>query len=515
MDLQKTLKELSHNEKKVLLTLQTHNGEATPHQLLQTKEFSKDVEIMNAASWLQSKKLVTINEHITTTYHVGSEGERFLKSGFPEKNALKHLEQNNGTLPLNELSKHLDKTDATVAIGWLKRNRWADITKEDDGTKKLIITEQGKQALNTKTAEENLLETINDNSQPPQPDIHALKNLLSRKNVLKEKESVHSTISLTEHGKELLKSGITIQEEITQITSAIIKNQEWKNKHIRAYDINAFTPNLYGGKAHPLVELIEELRELMVQMGFSEITGNYVESSFWNMDVLFIPQDHPARELQDTFYLKTPKEIQLNDTELIKKIADVHQTGADTGSTGWKYHFDSTQTTKALLRTHTTVNTIRYLKNNPTPPCKVFSIEKVFRKESIDSTHLPEFFQIEGIIHDKNANFRQLLGTIKELYKKMGFEKIRFRPGYFPYTEPSMEVEVYYNNKWMELGGSGIFRPEVTKPVGVNHPVLAWGLGLERLAMLRFGLKDIRNLYISDLEWLQKQPLYHNTAQRK
>ena len=89
----------------------------------------------------------------------------------------------------------------------------------------------------------------------------------------------------------------------------------------------------------------------------------------------------------------------------------------------------------------------------------------------------------------------------------MGFEKIRIRPGYFPYTEPSMEVEVFWNNKWMELGGSGLFRPEVTEPIGVKEPVLAWGLGLERLAMLKFGLKDMRKLYISDLDWLQKKSL--------
>ncbi len=89
----------------------------------------------------------------------------------------------------------------------------------------------------------------------------------------------------------------------------------------------------------------------------------------------------------------------------------------------------------------------------------------------------------------------------------MGFEKVRCRPGYFPYTEPSMEVDVFWNNQWMELGGSGIFRPEVTEPIGVKHPVLAWGLGLERLAMLKFGLKDIRDLYISDLGWLRKKPL--------
>ena len=242
-------------------------------------------------------------------------------------------------------------------------------------------------------------------------------------------------------------------------------------------------------------------------MGFEEIQGNYVESCFWNMDVLFIPQDHPARDLHDTLYLKNPSKIEVQERKLMEIVAKVHENGGITDSDGWGYKFSEEEGLKALLRTHTTVNTIRYLYNNPEPPCKVFSIGRVFRKENIDPTHLPEFYQIEGIVHEENSNFRQLIGILKEFYRRMGFEKVRVRPGYFPYTEPSMEIEVFWNKKWMELGGSGIFRPEVTEPVGVKNPVLAWGLGLERLAMLRYGLEDIRDLYISDLAWLRKTPL--------
>ena len=212
--------------------------------------------------------------------------------------------------------------------------------------------------------------------------------------------------------------------------------------------------------------------------------------------------------MQDTLYLERPKKIEIKDEKLVEKIKKVHEDGGSTGSTGWGYNFSKSECEKPLLRTHTTVNTIRYLHNNPNPPCKVFSIGRVFRKENIDSTHLPEFYQIEGIIHEENANFRQLIGILKEFYKRMGFEKVRCRPGYFPYTEPSMEIDVFWNNQWMELGGSGIFRPEVTEPVGVKNPVLAWGLGLERLAMLKFGLKDMRDLYISDIEWIRKTSLF-------
>jgi phenylalanyl-tRNA synthetase alpha chain len=225
------------------------------------------------------------------------------------------------------------------------------------------------------------------------------------------------------------------------------------------------------------------------------------------MDVLFIPQDHPAREMQDTLYCKNPKIIKIKDNDLLNRITEVHENGGMTSSIGWGYHFSKDESEKPLLRTHTTVNTIRYLYENPKPPCKIFSIGKVFRKENIDPTHLPEFYQIEGIIHEENNNFRQLIGILREFYNRMGFKKIRFRPGYFPYTEPSMEIDVFWNNQWMELGGSGLFRPEVTEPVGVKNPVLAWGLGLERLAMMTFDLNDMRKLYSSDLEWLRNQSL--------
>ncbi len=504
MDIEKIVKELSQNEKKVLLALKKLNGKGSPKEIVKTGDFSLDVEVSNAASWLQSKKLVVMENSIKTVYSLGREGKRFIEKGLPEKRALKVLSEKKGTMSLHALSSVLDPNEIPVAIGWLKTNGWATIRKEKDTI--IEMTDTGKAALSEMTTEEKLLHLLHEH---PEQEIekNTIRPLVSRKNVIKEKELITSTISLTEQGKKILEKGIELQEEISQITSSIIKNNEWKEKTIRPYDIHAFAPAFYGGKPHPLVKLISEIRQIFVEMGFQEIQGDYVESCFWNMDVLFIPQDHPAREMQDTFYCKVPSKLPIQEQNLLKEIAHVHETGGSTGSTGWGYTFSKTEGERALLRTHTTVNTIRYLYNHPVPPCKVFSLERVFRKEDIDTTHLPEFYQIEGIIYEQNANFRQLIGILKEFYRRMGFEKIRFRPGYFPYTEPSMEVEVLWNGKWMELGGSGIFRPEVTEPIGIKTPVLAWGLGLERLAMLRFGLSDIRSLYISDLDWLRKTAL--------
>jgi phenylalanyl-tRNA synthetase alpha chain len=474
MDLNKTINELSQNEKKVLLALNKLNGEASPNEILKTGDFNQEVEVMNASSWLKSKKLVEIKDNISTVYSLGNEGIQFLKKGFPEKIALRFIFEKDGKATLNDLSVVLEAQDIPVAVGWLKRNGWADIKKEKDTI--LIITEKGIKVLTTETEEEKIIKKLN---QTPNIELDKEKiiNLLSRKNVIKEKEVVSSTIILTEDGKKVISIGLEIIDEISQINSNIIKSGEWKNKPIRPYDINAFAPAVYGGKPHPLVDLISKIRKIFLEMGFEEIQGDFVESCFWNMDMLFIPQDHPARELQDTLYCKNPSKINLSDKKLMEKITKVHEDGGDTSSTGWGYKFSIKEGERALLRTHTTVNTIRYLYNNPKPPVKVFSLGRVFRKENIDSTHLPEFYQIEGIVHEENSNFKQLIGVLKEFYKRMGFEKIRFRPGYFPYTEPSMEVEVYWNNKWMELGGSGIFRPEVTEPIGIKSPVLAWGLG--------------------------------------
>ncbi len=505
MDADKVLKELSQNEKKVLLTLKKLKGKAQPEDIFKNGDFNQEAEVMNASSWLQSKKLVTLEQHIKTVYSLGKEGKHFLEKGLPEKRALGFISDKNGRASLKDLSAVLDEQEKSVAVGWLKRNDWTTIKKEKDDTI-LEITEKGKKALKTETEEERILKLL-DEKPNTEVDKNKIVPLLSRKNIIREKEVVTSTVILTEDGKKILEKDISISEEISQITPAVIRSGEWKNKTIRPYDIHAFAPAMYGGKAHPLVDLISKIRQIFVQMGFKEIEGDYIESCFWNMDVLFIPQDHPAREMQDTLYCKNPSKFEIKEKELMDKIAKVHEDGGGTSSTGWGYKFSKTESERVLLRTHTTVNTIRYLYNNPKPPCKVFSIGKVFRKESIDTTHLPEFYQIEGIVHEENANFKQLVGVLKEFYKRMGFEKIRFRPGYFPYTEPSMEVDVFWNGKWMELGGSGMFRPEVTEPIGIKNPVLAWGLGLERLAMMKFGLDDIRKLYVSDLDWLKKKSL--------
>jgi phenylalanyl-tRNA synthetase alpha chain len=245
-------------------------------------------------------------------------------------------------------------------------------------------------------------------------------------------------------------------------------------------------------------------------MGFKEMTEDLVVSSFWNFDALFTAQDHPVREMQDTFFIN--KKEELPDKELIKRVKKSHETGVE-GSTGWQYSWDEEEAKKLVLRTHTTcisAQTLNKLKLKDLPQ-KFFALGKCFRNETVDWSHGFEFNQTEGIVVDKNANFRHLLGYLQQFFKKMGFEKVRFRPGYFPYTEPSVEIDVWNSEKkvWLELGGAGIFRPEVVVPLlGQNIPVLAWGPGFDRILMDYYEIKDLRELYKNDITKLRRMKFW-------
>jgi phenylalanyl-tRNA synthetase alpha chain len=263
------------------------------------------------------------------------------------------------------------------------------------------------------------------------------------------------------------------------------------------------------GKEHPFSRVLAQTRRVFLEMGFEEVHSPKIDSAFWVFDALFQPQDHPAREMQDTFYADNPRRIALPEQEFVEQIRRTHENGGDTGSIGWRYQWERRTAETAVLRTHTTSGTIRALAANPNPPRKIFIVGTVFRRETVDYKHLPLFHQVDGIIIDRDASLASLLGTLEAFYRKMGFDKFEFRPGFFPYTEPSVEVFVWHEAKqdWVEMGGSGVFREEVTRPFSCHVPVLAWGLGLERLAMFKYGLDSIRDLYVTDIDWLREVPL--------
>ncbi len=506
MNAAEVLEGLSPSEKKVLVALQRLDGRASPERIFEEGGFQQLVEVMNAASWLQSKGAVEIEESARKAY--GLKDRSLAEKGVPERRALMLLGERDGSLGVKALETALGKEESSMAIGWLMRKGLASLDRS--GAEPMLrLSAEGRRCLAAEMPDEALLKRLaREDLFEDEVDRAALELLKARRGVLQERLVVTRALRLTKLGREIVAQGIEITDEVAQLTPELLQTGKWRGAAFRKYDIRTFAPCSYPAKKHPLTRIADEVRRILIEMGFTEIDDEYVQPAFWNMDALFTPQDHPARDLQDTFYLRSPSRLPLEDEEIVQRVKAVHEDGGDTGSLGWRYAWSREEAERALLRTHTTVNTVKYLAKHPDPPAKVFSISRIFRNESIDMTHLPEFMQIEGIIMEEGASFDMLVSWLKEFYRRMGFDRVRVRPGPFPYTEPSLEVDILYNGSWMELGGAGVFRPEVTGPLGIKHPVLAWGLGFERLAMLRWNLKDIRELYITDMELLRQSPIF-------
>jgi phenylalanyl-tRNA synthetase alpha chain len=439
-------------------------------------------------------------------------GDEFEQNGFAERRILPLIFERT-SIPLKELSKISRELNIPMneIIRWGQFRGWFEKDKGE-----LKITETGKKAVDKPTDEEKVLrEALTtgkiylDEVSGISPDL-VVKNLQNRTSLAKIRERTVRLVSLTDKGRnELIEDRISIVKEKNILSSEDIISGEWRNISLRTYDVTLKAERIYPAKIHLMQKIIQQTRRAFLEMGFTEIVSPQVESAFWDFDALFQPQDHPARDMQDTFYMERPGETDLPDVDIVRRVKQTHENGGETGSKGWGYKWDAKKARQVVLRTHTTACTIRALSEDPNPPRKVFCVGKVYRNEAISYKHLPEFFQVDGIIIDENANLATLLGTLSEFYKKMGFDKVKFKPAFFPYTEPSAEVFVYMKSKktWIELGGSGIFRPEVTRPFGCNVPVLAWGLGLDRLAMLRYGINDIRELFWSDLDRIREVSL--------
>ncbi len=479
--------ELSKNEKLIIKALKEFGGRASIKELMEKLNLSI-VEVMNAASWLKMKGAVKIEEILKKDYKLSEEGERALKFGLPEKRLLDKIISTEHS-SVDELKESLGREIVSVGIAQLKGNG----VEIKDG--KIFLTDREK-------AEEIVKKNMKNLENFRNLDEENLKKLL-RRGLVEKKDIIERVITLTNIGNSIDEKDLIIKEEITQLTPEDIQTGAWKEKDLKRYDIRMFAPLQEMGREHPLTEFIERVRRIFLSMGFNEIDGNYIVPSFWNMDALYIPQDHPARDMQDTFYMDSTTKLP-DYAPIVKRI---HENGGGI-SRGWKYSWNAKIAEKNILRTHTTVNSIKYLYDHREDSViRVFMVGKVFRRENMDSTHLPEFHQIEGVMVEPGSNFSILLGTLHKFYSSLGFSQIKFKPSYFPYTEPSVEVHVYTGGKWLELGGAGVFRPEVTLPLGIKDRVLAWGLGLERLAMLYYGINDIRDLYIADLDRLKSLPL--------
>ncbi|MCM1987143.1 phenylalanine--tRNA ligase subunit alpha [Methanococcoides seepicolus] len=480
---------LTTNDKNVLIAMDELTS-TTPEELAEKTSMKVETAMQSAFS-LSENGLTEVTDVVTEIYSLTSEGLTYAEEGLPERQIMNCLSE---PTSMDELKEKLSPKMVGIATGWLRRKNWANIEKG-------MVVPTGNSDIGE---DEKAIASFKEDSQTLEEigtDQNTIKDLVKRKLVSKTEDKAR-TVSITDEGRQLVKAGITIEEEITQITSQLLKSGDWKGKKFRPYNIQTPPKPVYGAKIHPYQRLIDQMRQIFLEMGFTEIKGDVVQSSFWNFDALFQPQDHPAREMQDTFHLDTTSDL---PEEYKEGICDMHEHGGDLQSTGWGGKWSEDIAKRDVLRTHTTAVTIKYLTDNPNPPVKAFCIDRAYRRETIDPTHTPEFEQLEGVIMDENMSFANLLGCLEEFYHRMGFEDVRFRPGYFPYTEPSVEPEVYIDGLgWVELGGAGVFRKEVTEPLGIKQPVLAWGLGVSRVAMLKLGLKDLRELYQADIDWLRK-----------
>jgi phenylalanyl-tRNA synthetase alpha chain len=463
------LSHVLHDIEKQIIKLLQSTPNLTEEQLAQETKLSMD-QIRRGVEWLRQKKLADVSETIKISSSLGKNGLDALKNGLPERRLVNLVKD--GPKTFDEIRSSLQGPDFNVAIANAKKKDWISIEKMKTGSKISLKQEP------VQTPEELMISTIGEKtiSSNPLSMFPALKPLMERPDFIIQHEEKTKTASLSEPGKKI---------DLEKLDSGAI-------------DVEADVPHVHAARIHPLKDTINEIRETFVHLGFSEILGNLSQSSFWNFDALFTPQDHPARELQDTFYLKDLNAKQLATPAQIKNVSNAHKKG-------WRYYWDIQEARKMVLRTHTTCVTIKHLADKKPDEARIFSLGRVFRNEKLSFKHLAEFNQVEGVVVGKHITLRDLMGIQKEFYRKIGLTKVKFWPTFFPYTEPSLQSMVYNEKlgKWIELFGMGIFRPEVTKPLGITEPVLAWGGGIERIAMLKFGLDDVREFYNNNLSWLR------------
>jgi phenylalanyl-tRNA synthetase alpha chain len=463
--------------------------------------------VLRALEFLSNKKIIELEIKARKIIELGVNGVLYKQKGLPERMLLNLLSQKN-SLTLEEAKKisELSDNEFKASLGALKKRAMINLLNG-----KMILAAPQEEVIK-KTLEEKFIDALPIELEKLEPEQKfAFEILKNRKNIIEINNKQEINFSLTKIGKEIFskKSEIASSKDfIETLTSEMISSGSWKGRTFRRYDISSPVPKISGGKRHFVNQAVEQARKIWAELGFKEMTGNMVQTGFWNFDALFTAQDHPVREIQDTFYIKNIK-AKLPDAKIVSAVKESHENGI-AGSKGWGGKWNEEEAKKVVLRTHTTClssQTLASLAKLKDKKGKYFAIGKCFRNETIDWGHGFEFNQTEGIVIDKNANFKNLLGYLKEFYKKMGIDMLKFVPSYFPYTEPSVEIYAYNSmkKKWIEVGGAGIFRPEVTIPLlGEHIPILAWGPGFDRILMEYYQIEDLREFYKNDINKLRK-----------
>lgn len=461
-----------------------------------------------ALSWLFAKGLIEEKEKSTViSYELTPNGQFALKNGLVAERIVTLLKEK-GAMTLPEITKALDveSSDVGSSFGLLRSSG----TLTMDSEKKACIKEPYTENQEVKTQRELLdraEHTPLDESALNENEKKAISKISRKRgsdSIFREVEKNLVTYSLTKEGlsaKEQIEKMHITGEELGENTKEIITSGKWRDTPFREYALNAPLTRLFPGRINPYSEFITTVKDKLVAMGFEEFDGPLVENEFWNGDALFMPQFHSARDIHDVYYVKEPEYTDDIDEKWLNNVKAVHENGGGYNSRGWEYKFDPNFSRRQLLRSQGTVLSAHTLTKAKIPG-KYFGVVRCFRYDQVDATHGADFYQTEGIVISKDANLKTLLGMLEMFATEIaGATDVKYVPGYFPFTEPSVEVHIKHPVLgWFELGGSGIFRPEVTRPLGIDVPVLAWGIGIDRMALMHLGLNDLRDLFDNDLE---------------
>ena len=458
----------------------------------------KQSDIMRDLAELESKNLVKVLR--VKIWHVclSPDGRRYLKEGLPEERLLKIVEAQRKFPSVRELAKAcgLSRNEFAAAFGRLRKYGVVKVVSGEviysgDGVEKLLSdVRRARELLG------NISECIRVRELPEW--VAELK----RRGMVEVTESRVIEVEATETLRELLKAGKVFEAPlITRITSEVIVSGKWKEAILKEFDLSIEVPVKYPSRKHPYVEFLNHVREVVESMGFVEAKGPHVETALWNFDVLFVPQYHPARRESDVYFVAGDA-VGAAPSDVLGRTREVHEKV-------WKYRWDPREALKLVLRTHTTPVSVRTIYSRGEGEYRVYSLDRVFRPDTPDPTHLMEFHQLEGIIVGKRVTFKHLLGFFKEFAKRLGLGEVRFRPAYFPFTEPSVEGYIRHPKLgWIEVFPGGMFRPEVLYAVGLKeHNVAAWGIGIDRIAMMVLNINDIRDLYTNDVDVIRSTPL--------
>lgn len=409
-------------------------------------------------------------------YRLTEEGRKYLKEGLPELKLIKILKT---SVSIEEARKMIENFN--IALQWAKKNGWVKIEK---GNIILIKTHAG-------IPEQEALEKVSENKSV---DEKTLSLLLKRKLIEKERENIVKKAEKYLQKKELI-----------NLPPELIKTGLWRKVRLKPYNVKATGKTMLVGKRQPYNQFLLSVRRKLIELGFKEMEGSIIETEFWNFDALFQAQNHPSRDWAQTYTLKIPKHGKLPEKNIVDNVKATHENGWKTGSIGWGYKWNPKKAAQLMPRAHGTACSARQLASGIEIPGKYFAIVRCFRPDVIDATHGVEFNQTEGIVIDNSLTFRNLLGILKQFAIEFaGADKVKFYPDYYPFTEPSVQLSAKHPEMgWIEFGGAGIFRPELTEPLGIKQPVIAWGLGVDRLAMFKLELKDIRELFSQNLRWLR------------